>query len=548
MLVALALSTAPRAPSIHMCETRLAAQKLTTWVEDNGGIASNVVVGPTSHDLGLLAGEDFRAGDVVVSIPRACQLVEPDSDAIRRLADAVPDDSWSARLGLMLLAERCKGEDSRLAPYMQTLPATFTVPMFWPPEQVASLNGYPAVQQRLMRQAKFIQSFAEERLSRGDDPDVAAAFSGRSIDANGLGWAVAACSSRASRVVGGSGGGADAGRVLCPLIDMGNHAAKGVANCELRERALGGAVELIATREIALGEELTHSCASRGPGGSGSNFVLLSLSLACRPLGATPTNRHGRLVMRLARVHLSRAFVCACVSTAAAAAAVDRIGLLLLTPDGELPNDDFLLDYGFLPPSPNAHDAIGLAWSDGDLLQSAVATSGLEGLKLDETWRTAAMRRAVPAGFAEASVTRRGVDRHTMAACRVAVASDAAAVRKADGGRKQLAAGGEVRALRLAASMTALALTGLPEKDEGGAAASDDVAASFLSQKRALCTDALATLAERMKSLQAKGAKDELTGNTKGRTASGVRKASAARGGAKASKAAGGGGFGSSKR
>ena len=96
-----------------------------------------------------------------------------------------------------------------------------------------------------------------------------------------IGWAVAACSSRAIVVRGE--------RVLCPLIDLGNHAAKGEATCEVRVAA-GGAVELVALRDVARGDALTRCYGDR------------------------------------------------------------------------LSNDDFLLDFGFVPPA-NAHDGAALAWA-----------------------------------------------------------------------------------------------------------------------------------------------------------------------------------------
>ena len=47
-----------------------------------------------------------------------------------------------------------------------------------------------------------------------------------------------------------------------------------------------------------------------------------------------------------------------------------------------LSNDDFLLDYGFVP-SHNAHDECSLAWDpSGALLQSACDVAGVEGLEL----------------------------------------------------------------------------------------------------------------------------------------------------------------------
>ena len=64
---------------------------------------------------------------------------------------------------------------------------------------------------------------------------------GRSVGADAFGWAIAACSSRAAML--------KSSRVLCPIIDIGNHAYKGAANTEVRG-TLGGAVELVEARAV----------------------------------------------------------------------------------------------------------------------------------------------------------------------------------------------------------------------------------------------------------------------------------------------------------
>ena len=129
------------------------------------------------------------------------------------------------------------------------LPATYTVPLFWPPDAISALK-YPTFQQRLLKLAKFVQSFAGDKLDSGSARE---AFSGLSVGADAFGWALAAASSRAARLQGGQRG-------LVPIIDIGNHAYKGAANCEVRG-TLGGTIELVALREIALGEEVTYCCA-----------------------------------------------------------------------------------------------------------------------------------------------------------------------------------------------------------------------------------------------------------------------------------------------
>ena len=231
---------------------RQSAQELCSWVESNGGSAANVCAGPTMYGLGLLAAEDMKRGDTAVKVPPACLLsaesaLESAPD-LATLHEAVPSEFWSARLAVILLAERSKGEASQMATYIRTLPSGFTVPLFWSGEAIKLLQ-YPTVQAKLLKSAKFVQSFAAEQLAPRSGGE---AFCGLSIGADAFGWAVAACSSRAFKVGGGE-------RVLCPIIDIGNHAAKGVANCEVKG-TLGGAVELVALRDIALGEEVTYCC------------------------------------------------------------------------------------------------------------------------------------------------------------------------------------------------------------------------------------------------------------------------------------------------
>jgi hypothetical protein len=233
--------------AIATATARIAAQELCAWVNEKGGSAHNVVCGPTQHGLGLLAAEALEPGDVAVSIPSSCLLSAEfarESPELLALHDEVPEEFWAARLALVLLAERSKGDAGALAPYMRTLPASFTVPLLWSPEAVKLLQ-YQPVQSALLKSAKLVGSFASEQLAQAPS-----AFGVRAVDANAFGWAVAACSSRAFRVGGGA-------RALCPIIDLGNHAPREEATCEVRG-TLGGKVELVAKRGIELGEEVTY--------------------------------------------------------------------------------------------------------------------------------------------------------------------------------------------------------------------------------------------------------------------------------------------------
>ena len=80
-----------------------------------------------------------------------------------------------------------------------------------------------------------------------------------------------------------------------------------------------------------------------------------------------------------------------------------------------LSNDDFLLDYGFVP-TDNMHDDCRLAWDQsGALLQSACDVAGAEGLEGLEgggaqvQWKATALRSQLPAQLEQIRITRRHV-------------------------------------------------------------------------------------------------------------------------------------------
>lgn len=242
---------APRAAPT-MAESRPADDALLRWVEDEGGSTRSVLVEKSPFGWGLVAAQALGGGDVAVSVPAPCVLsaasLGAPSAPLEALRDAVPPEFWSARLALLLLAERAKGAESRLASFMATLPSSYPVPLFWSREAVGALKGYPTAQQRLLKQAKFVAQFGADVLPGSE------AFSGVEVGTDAFGWAVAACSSRAF-LVGDE-------RSLVPVIDLGNHAPRGEASCEVR-RASGGAVELVALRPLRAGEAVTYCYGER---------------------------------------------------------------------------------------------------------------------------------------------------------------------------------------------------------------------------------------------------------------------------------------------
>ena len=79
------------------------------------------------------------------------------NSSVQALAEHVPEEFWAGRLALSLLAARSAGESARMARYVRTLPAAYTVPLFWTPDAIKILQ-YPTVQAQLLKTAKFVQS------------------------------------------------------------------------------------------------------------------------------------------------------------------------------------------------------------------------------------------------------------------------------------------------------------------------------------------------------------------------------------------------------
>ena len=272
---------------------------------------------------GLVASRDVKRDERLVLLPEKLQLTYGfhDRDAtpawLAALIEQVPEDLWSARLGLALLRERALGPRSLFVPYVNLLPAVHRgLPAFFKPEAVAAMQYPPAVEQ-VKRRGRFLVSFAagplaerrsssntESSASSDADAESSSPFSGLAVSADAFGWATACASSRAFRVAG-----PDHPPAMLPLIDVANHSFEPTATVRpaFGDGVARGAVELAARREIAAGDPVTLDY-------------------------------------------------------------------------GALTNDHFLLDYGFVPTTEsgdgNPHDVAALRWDLG-LLDAAREVAGL---------------------------------------------------------------------------------------------------------------------------------------------------------------------------
>ncbi|XP_068663842.1 uncharacterized protein [Aristolochia californica] len=128
------------------------------------------------------------------------------------------EELWAMRLGLRLLQERAT-VGSYWWPYISNLPEAFSIPIFFPGEDIQNLQYAPVLHQ-VNKRCRFLLDFekevkiALENVAYKNHP-----FGGQDVNASSLGWAMSAVSSRAFRLHGLHN---DVPMML-PLIDMCNH-------------------------------------------------------------------------------------------------------------------------------------------------------------------------------------------------------------------------------------------------------------------------------------------------------------------------------------
>ncbi|XP_075077864.1 uncharacterized protein LOC107775460 isoform X2 [Nicotiana tabacum] len=157
------------------------------------------------------------------------------------------------KLGLKLLRERAK-KGSFWWPYISNLPETYTVPIFFPGEDIKNLQYAPLLYQ-VNKRCRFLLEFDKilkhelENLKPDNHP-----FGGQHVDSSALGWAMSAVSSRAFRLYGSKRPDGTRSNVpmMLPLIDMCNHSfdpnAEIVQEEENRNRNM--LVKVVAGRQI----------------------------------------------------------------------------------------------------------------------------------------------------------------------------------------------------------------------------------------------------------------------------------------------------------
>ncbi|KAJ9708525.1 hypothetical protein PVL29_000522 [Vitis rotundifolia] len=207
---------------------------LIKWVRREGGFVHQAVrIAPSAGSCGLVACQDIPKGSDLIALPHHMPLrfsslesecVDTIDSVLVNLARQVPEELWAMRLGLKLLQERAS-VGSFWWPYISNLPETYSVPIFFPGEDIKNLQYAPLLYQ-VNKRCRFLLDFEKEvkRVLKNLKPDDHP-FRGQDVDASSLGWAMSAVSSRAFRLHGkklSDGTHVDVPMML-PLIDMCNH-------------------------------------------------------------------------------------------------------------------------------------------------------------------------------------------------------------------------------------------------------------------------------------------------------------------------------------
>ncbi|XP_020220888.1 actin-histidine N-methyltransferase [Cajanus cajan] len=203
---------------------------LVKWVTREGGLVHRAVrisQLDSSNGLGLVAKEEIPRGTDLIVLPHHLPLRSTSlqhDPLLHHLARQVPEELWAMKLGLKLLQERAK-VGSFWWPYISNLPQTYTLPIFFPGEDIKNLHYAPLLHQ-VNKRCRFLLDFEQEvkRALVSLSPDKHP-FGGQEVDASSLGWAMSAVSSRAFRLYGEkdpNGIRIDIPMML-PLIDMCNH-------------------------------------------------------------------------------------------------------------------------------------------------------------------------------------------------------------------------------------------------------------------------------------------------------------------------------------
>ena len=249
--------------------------RFAAWLSA-GGARGAWAIGASPHGgRGAFAARALREGEVAVEVPDALVLTADSS----LVAAALDDEGVGGKdrrgdtlaLALALMVERAAGKDSLWAPYLGVLPASMAHMVHeWPAADLCALRGtstlallrgavparadgqYPSRVRRAFEEV--VVPFAQARgrelglpaLDEGGGP---AEVRRRLYEA--FSWAAGVVASYAFTLGDGKH------EALVPVFDLLNHVT-GAVNVRLNHDDSHGVLQMLATRDIAAGEELIN--------------------------------------------------------------------------------------------------------------------------------------------------------------------------------------------------------------------------------------------------------------------------------------------------
>lgn len=194
--------------------------ELASWATESGLKWQKWVVGEVAGIQGLrgaIATQNLKEDEVIVSAP-------PEATIMVRVNDPCPfpasflsaeywdemSEFWNMRMGLRLLFEKRKGDESTFAPYIKVLPEAFTTPMCWTDAEVQELQWEPLIEDINVERTYFAYEGKRLQKAMQDPPTQEELF-----------WALSCAGTRS--FTADYGDPELNGELMCPIADMVNH-------------------------------------------------------------------------------------------------------------------------------------------------------------------------------------------------------------------------------------------------------------------------------------------------------------------------------------
>ncbi|XP_038075017.1 actin-histidine N-methyltransferase-like [Patiria miniata] len=230
-------------------------EEFMAWAHSQDIICDSVSIHQIDEQgLGLKAVKEIKEHDPFLTVPRKAMLTEdrvldsPLGPLIRK--DRVLQGMAHVALALFLLMER-QSEHSNWKPYINILPSSYQVPLYFTPDELQQLQGSPTYTDALKQHKNIARQFAYFYKLFQMHVDAVKLPLKECFTYDGYRWAVSTVMSRQNQIP--SEDGSHLVTVLIPLWDMCNH-TNGVitTSFNLQRDSCDG----LALHDVAVGEQV----------------------------------------------------------------------------------------------------------------------------------------------------------------------------------------------------------------------------------------------------------------------------------------------------